>query len=202
MRTLCFGENVKPIWTSVRISFKKRKYRFLAHVRLQRSEKHLHVEGNSLWCCSSYTEANLKGNQINMLLFWQKLQIRFCLDLSHYTINQHPSFLLLSLSTPLRLHLSSRPRASPSFIFLCHSLPSVRLSLTVSGDGGLCSLHLIWHFLHYCDQTAEPNQKLQVYSAAGCRQRWCQRLTSPSNVRLQWIGASNVVITAPDHWQK
>lgn len=51
-------------------------------------------------------------------------------------------------------------------------------------------------------QTAEPNQKLQVYSAAGCRQRWCQRLTSPSNVRLQWIGASNVVITAPDHWQK
>lgn len=153
MRTSCFGENVKPIWTSVRISFKKRKYRFLAHVRLQRSEKHLHAEGNSLWCCSSYTEANLKGNQINMLLFWQKLQIRFCLDLSHYTINQHPSFLLLSLSTPLRLHLSSRPRASPSFIFLCHSLPSVRLSLTVSGDGGLCSLHLIWHFLHYCDQT-------------------------------------------------
>lgn len=103
---------------------------------------------------------NVYEPEQNIFILWKELQmIRFCVAQSQsccYTFTLSTSSIPLSiysLSMPLQLRLSSCPLASLSFYIPVSFPPSIRLSLAVSGDGCLCLLHLIWHFLHYCDQT-------------------------------------------------
>lgn len=124
----------------------------------------------SLWYCL-YTEKEktyflhwckpwTSMNQSKISLFFERsCRWSGCVAQSQsccYTFTLSTSSIPLSiysLSMPLQLRLSSCPLASLSFYIPVSFPPSIRLSLAVSGDGCLCLLHLIWHFLHYCDQT-------------------------------------------------
>lgn len=116
--------------------------------------------------------------------------IRFCLDLSlssSFTFYLSISIIPLSihsLSTPLQLHLSSRPRGSPSLY--SPVIPSVHSTLP-GGVGGrppvLAALHLTFSPLPPSNR--RPSHA-NSYGLTSPLARWRQRLTLPSNFRPRW----------------